>query len=113
MAAYVRKKRVGDHEYYQLVQSRRVRGQPRQKVLLHLGRHGSVEEALSGWPREIRRLRAVARKDRERLESLPEPEKSAGWAKEIARRAHTAERRADALEGHLKELRDLKKEGSV
>ena len=35
--AFVRKKRVGAYEYYQVVANRWVDGQPRQKVLLHLG----------------------------------------------------------------------------
>jgi len=42
--AFVRIKRVDGKEYYQLVESRRVDGKPRQKVLLHLGQHeGSME----------------------------------------------------------------------
>ena len=50
--AYVRKKRVDGGEYYQLVESRRVDGKPRQKVLVHLGHHPTVNDALKQWPRE-------------------------------------------------------------
>jgi hypothetical protein len=55
--AFVRVKRVDGREYYQLVESRRVDGKPRQKVLMHLGQHASVEEALKRWPREVGGLR--------------------------------------------------------
>jgi hypothetical protein len=55
--AFVRIKRVDGKEYYQLVESRRVDGKPRQKVLMHLGQHASVEEALKRWPREVGGLR--------------------------------------------------------
>ena len=52
---FVRKK--GHHNngsaYYQLVESRRVEGQPRQKVVMHLGRYPTVDDALKGWPRDI------------------------------------------------------------
>jgi hypothetical protein len=37
--AFVRKKRVGPYEYYQLVENRWMEGQPRQRVLVHLGRY--------------------------------------------------------------------------
>lgn len=55
--AYVRTKRVGHQEYYQLVESRRVDGKPRQTVLMHLGHHPDVDAALKAWPKEIKRLR--------------------------------------------------------
>jgi hypothetical protein len=55
--AFVRAKKVGSKVYYQLVESRRVDGKPRQKVLLHLGQHAAVEEALKRWPREVGGLR--------------------------------------------------------
>ena len=55
--AFVRIKRVDGGEYYQLVESRRVDGKPRQKVLVHLGHHKTVDEALKRWPREVGRLR--------------------------------------------------------
>ena len=55
--AFVRTKRIDGREYYQLVESRRVDGKPRQKVLMHLGQHATVDEALKRWPREIGGLR--------------------------------------------------------
>ena len=55
--AFVRIKRIDGREYYQLVESRRVDGKPRQKVLLHLGHHPTVDEALKRWPREVGGLR--------------------------------------------------------
>ncbi len=52
---FVRKKKHhhGGSDYYQLVESRRVDGQPRQKVVMHLGSYATVDEALKGWPRDI------------------------------------------------------------
>ena len=44
--------------YYQLVESRRVNGQPRQRLIAHLGFYPSVNAALRGLPREIRNLKA-------------------------------------------------------
>lgn len=61
--AFVRIKRVDGKEYYQLVESRRVDGKPRQKVLLHLGQHASVEEALKRWPRKVGGLRRSGHDD--------------------------------------------------
>ena len=55
--AFVRTKRIADGKYYQLVESRRVEGKPRQKVLIHLGHHSTVDDALKRWPREVGRLR--------------------------------------------------------
>ena len=75
--AFVRRKRVGPYEYYQLVENRWVDGKPRQRVLLHLGRYASVEAALEGWPREIEGLRrfASARRDKaNRLKKDPSSE---------------------------------------
>ena len=43
--AYVRKKRVGKYEYYQLVEGKRVDGKVRQRVIAHLGKHDSIEAA--------------------------------------------------------------------
>jgi hypothetical protein len=41
--AYVRKKRVGKYEYYQLVEGKRVDGKVRQRVIAHLGKHDSID----------------------------------------------------------------------
>ena len=55
---YVRKKKSKrGNDYYQLVESCRVEGKPRQRVILHLGRHATVEEALKAWPRDVGSLR--------------------------------------------------------
>ena len=80
--AFVRRKRVDGGEYYQLVESRRVDGKPRQKVLVHLGHHQKVDDALKRWPREVGRLR---------------------------RAGH--EEAADALKAKLARLRELRAEG--
>ncbi len=57
------KKRVdGDeYNYYQVVEAKRVNGQPRQVVHVHLGDHATVEEALASWPSEVERLRLIGR----------------------------------------------------
>jgi hypothetical protein len=70
---FVRKKRVtreGKHtdgrwvsrDYYQLVENYREKRvkTPRQRVLMHLGTHPTVDDALEAWPKEIRRLRSLA-----------------------------------------------------
>ncbi len=67
--AFVRRKRVGGGEYYQLVESRRVDGKPRQKVLVHLGRYPTVDDALRRWPREIGRLRRAGAANADKLEA--------------------------------------------
>jgi hypothetical protein len=61
MAAFVSRKRSRGGEYYQLVQSHRVDGEPRQRMLVHLGKHPTtVDDALREWPKEIERLRHLA-----------------------------------------------------
>ena len=60
--AFVRKKRVHNYEYYELVENRWVNGQPRQRVLVHLGRYPTAEAALQQWPGAIQRLGRFARK---------------------------------------------------
>ena len=42
---YVRETTVKGHDYYQLVEGRRVNGKVKQKVLKHLGRFNGIEEA--------------------------------------------------------------------
>ena len=61
--AFVRIKRVDGWEYYQLVESRRVDGKPRQKVLVHLGQYQTVDEALKRWPREVGRRRRAGHEE--------------------------------------------------
>jgi hypothetical protein len=101
---FVRKKRVtreGKHtegrwvsrDYYQLVENYREKGvkTPRQRVLLHLGTHPTVDDALETWPKEIRRLRRLATRAGD----------------DSAREA------ADALREKLDKLRRLREEGKV
>src|ERR671932_2132742 len=45
--SFIRKKRVGEREYYQLVENRRENGAHRQRVLAHLGKHATVEDAIA------------------------------------------------------------------
>jgi hypothetical protein len=66
----------GVQRYYQLVESRRVNGQPKQRLIAHLGFYPSVDSALRYLPREIQDLRrrgcsanAIAKLQR-RLEHL-------------------------------------------
>ena len=110
MAAYVRKKRVGHYEYYQVVESRRVEGEPRQKVLIHLGGHSTADDALKKWPREIKRLRRHAREERGRV---PEGSETRPTYRDMLKRAASFEKRADNLEANLKKLRELRREGVV
>ncbi len=44
--AFVRKKCVGEHAYYQVVENRGIKRRARKGVLLHLRRFPTVEEAL-------------------------------------------------------------------
>jgi hypothetical protein len=61
--AFVRKKRVDGREYFQVVESRRVDGKPRQTVLVHLGHCATVDEALRAWPRNVGVLRRAGHDD--------------------------------------------------
>jgi hypothetical protein len=79
--AFVRIKRIDGREYYQLVESRRVDGKPRQKVLMHLGDHATVDDALKRWPREVGGLRRRGNDDaayrlKEKLDRLRDLRKS-------------------------------------
>jgi hypothetical protein len=56
--AFVRTKRVGDHEYRQLVENYRENGHHRQRVLAHLGQYGTVEEAIEGARQRLANLEA-------------------------------------------------------
>ncbi len=65
---FVRKKKVGSHEYYQLVENRRERGKVRQRVLAHLGRYESLEDNLEDLERNIAEYRQAARDHRKKVE---------------------------------------------
>jgi hypothetical protein len=47
--AFVRKKRVGGYEYYQLVKNRWAEGKPCRRVLVQLDRYPTPEAALKKW----------------------------------------------------------------
>jgi hypothetical protein len=112
--AFVRKKRLGGYEYYQLVENRWIDGKPRQRVLLHLGRYSDIEVALKEWPGAIERLGRFAQREREKAERLSEDPGSSARSSRVARdRATKAERRAGALAANLKKLHDLKDQGVV
>ena len=112
--AFVRKKRLGGYEYYQLVENRWIDGKPRQRVLLHLGRYSDIEGALKEWPGAIERLGRFAQREREKAERLSEDPGSTRARSWAARdRATKAERRASALAANLKKLHDLKDQGVV
>ncbi len=109
--AFVRKKRVGTYEYYQLVESRWIEGKPRQKVLLHLGRYPTVEAALEGWPKEVEGLRRFAGQRRRKAERLTENGSSQAAVEAALERAQKAESLADDVTAKLKKLHDLRNEG--
>ena len=61
---YVRRIKSGEHgDYFQLVESYREQGTVKKRILVHLGQHESVDEALSEWPEEIIFLRRFKRYD--------------------------------------------------
>ena len=111
--AFVRKKRVGGYEYYQLVENRWVEGKPRQRVLVHLGRYSTPEAALKEWPKAIERLSRFAQSKREEAERLSEKPSSVLRSRDASERAEKAQRRASALEANLKKLYDLRDRGFV
>ena len=111
---FVRRKRVGPYEYYQLVESRLVDGKPRQRVLLHLGRYRTVEAALEGWPKEVEGLHRFAGQQWDKADRLKKEERSFERTLEtFIKRARKAEKLADEIAAKLKKLRDLKDQGKV
>ncbi len=55
---YIREKRNGGSSYYQVVESSRVEGKPRQRVILHLGVHSTLKEARTELKRELSKARS-------------------------------------------------------
>jgi hypothetical protein len=55
---FVRTKKVGDKSYKQLVENYREDGHHRQRVVVHLGHHNSVEDALEAARRNLEALEA-------------------------------------------------------
>ena len=111
--AFVRRKRVGPYEYYQLVESYLVDGKPRQRVLLHLGRYSTVEAALEGWSKEVVGLRRFAYQRRQKAERLTKNSSSQIAADAALKRAQKAESLADDIAGKAKKLQDLREQGKV
>jgi len=109
--AYVRMKKVKGSEYYQLVESHRVDGKPRQKVLVHLNKHPTVDAALKSWPKDIRNLRRRAKRASDEYEALPEWSKGTRFYKKQRDFARVDMRQADALQAKLTRLRDLRNRG--
>ena len=112
--AFVRRKRVGPYEYYQLVESRLMDGKPRQKVLLHLGRYTSVDAALKGWSKETEGLRRFAGQQWDKADRLKKEERSFERTLDaLLERARKAEKLADEIAAKLKKLHDLKDQGKL
>jgi hypothetical protein len=111
--AFVRRKRVGPYEYYQLVENRWMDGKPRQRVLLHLGRYTTVEAALEGWPKEVEGLRRFASQRRDKAERLKKVDAAEQMVATVVERAQKAEKLAEEIAAKLKKLHDLKDQGKV
>ena len=77
---------VNGKAYYQLVENERVNGKHRQRVLMHLGRHRSVEAAIEEWTKHARISRQLAA---------------------YARRSDTGDTYAEKLEEKASRLRSL------
>lgn len=107
--AYVRRKKVGDYSYYQVVENRRVEGVPRQRVLVHLGDYSSVAQALGEWPEDIEVAKGAAEDARGDHESHAPPRAGRSHLEEEARHL----RRAEKLQGKLDLLKDLVERGVV
>jgi hypothetical protein len=109
--AYVRAKKVKRYHYHQLVQSHRVDGKPRQKVLLHLSKHPTVDAALAAWPKEISDLRRIARQHSKSYEFLSKELGDTRFTRYKQECAESATQQADALQARLKKLRSLRRDG--
>jgi hypothetical protein len=59
--AYVRRKKVGNHEYYQIVRGYRENGKVKQRVVAHLGPHKTPEAAIAYWQGRVDWYREHAR----------------------------------------------------
>jgi hypothetical protein len=95
-AVYVREKKTTSGSYHQVVESVRVEGRPRQRVVLHLGEYATLKEARTGMKRELNRLRKAA-------ERFDGPHPSAYAGKEAAR----IEARIAKLSGKLSKVEGL------
>ncbi len=87
--AYVRKNRVDDGVYYQVVEGYREGGKVKQRVLAYLGTYETVDKALEKLPRHIEMQR----------ETMPNYPLKA-WP--------GMQRRLSAMEKRLEKIRDLR-----
>jgi hypothetical protein len=70
--AFVRKRRVQGKEYYQLVENYRENGKHRQRVLVHLGKHPTLESMIKQVSNQVNQ--AMTRRDQTE-ELILEPRK--------------------------------------
>ena len=70
--AFVRKKRVHNNEYYQLVENYRENGKHRQRVLVHLGKHPNLESKIAAAAAEVEKAQERVTYLRGDLETLGE-----------------------------------------
>lgn len=70
--AYVRRKQVKGRSYYQVVESYRDGGKPRQRVIAHLGPWPSIEEAIDGWRMRAELWAAQAHRLRQKIGATEE-----------------------------------------
>lgn len=99
--AFIRKKRVGNQTYYQLVESYRPKGSktPYQRVLRYLGKNATIEEALDDYQRKAYEERSLARDHWERYER-------SGAARSL-RIAQNREKRATEWEEYARCLKEM------
>jgi hypothetical protein len=95
--AFVRSKKVNGYTYYQLVRNDRVGGEPRQKVLKHLGPHDTLEAAILAEDRKV--TPELARYDHLRSYCLDK-------AEDIRRSAQRMHQTDYHRAGHVVELLD-------
>jgi chromosome segregation ATPase len=92
--AFVRTKRVGEHEYRQLVENYRENGHHRQRVLAHLGHADTVEDAIEDARRKLADL------DSRFTEQIEDAERSANLYEDIIRE-HYGDRLARYHDGEI------------
>ena len=68
--AFVRSKTVNGRRYYQLVENYREDGKHRQRVLVHLGKHATLKDAINDVAARVDALTEAAMRDRERAAHL-------------------------------------------
>ena len=101
--AFVRTKRVGEHEYRQLVENYRANGHHHQRVVAHLGHADSLEDAIENTRRKLADL------DGSRLaERIAEADRQVRlWERDI--RTDYGERLARYHDGEIPTLEEFKR----